>query len=61
MSSQSREGNQTVCLVSEVGFETRNELEDEFVHWKEPLSFDLSEAARRWNHVGSCGKERVMM
>lgn len=58
MSSQSREGNQTVYLVA---FEAINELEREFVHWEVPLSFDLREVARSWNHVGSCGKERVMM
>lgn len=60
VSSQSRKGNQTVCLVSEVAFEAINELESEFVHWEVPLSFDLSEVARSWNHRGSCGKERNM-
>lgn len=61
MSSQCREGNHTVCLVSEVAFEAIDELEGEFVLWEGPLSFALSEATKSWSHVGSCGKEGVMM
>lgn len=53
VSSQNREGNQTVYLVSEVAFEAISELEGVCVHQEDP-----SNVVRSWNDVRSCGKEQ---